>query len=388
MRAVRATVAILVLVPGPGPGADPKPGDEGTPEYLTASNLVRQLGHPRFAVRETAARQLVEMGGAAVPALRAGTLSRDEEVRTRCVALIPRARAAEWKRRADAYRADRDGQQKHELPLLADWERLTGPPDAGSRTLFADLIRSEGNFLDAVAADRRKAPALCAARCQALLDRVGWPKQQVRAEAGELLAVLFADAVDPLWLGRPSPGMPADLLRNPGLPDTLAASGTGPAVGRLLARWVNAHAEIDPRPRFEFADLVRRKPFPEAVPTLVELASDTKTRYPHLRMLAIEALGAVGGREAATALADLIADEDVLYHRGPRIGDQALAASLTLHGKRAADFGLVARQTTISRPFGGGYIPATLYEFPTSDARSEALRRWQDEVVGKDVGKK
>src|SRR3954453_229179 len=98
--------------------AAPKTGDVGTPEYQAAADLVRQLGDPKFATREAAAKKLVEMGTAAVPALRAGTTSADGGVRTRSAALLPQAQAAGWKRRADAFLADPAG--KHDLPLWAE----------------------------------------------------------------------------------------------------------------------------------------------------------------------------------------------------------------------------------------------------------------------------
>jgi hypothetical protein len=392
MRSLRAAIAVLAFFPGSISGSDPKPGDDGTAEYQKASELIRDLGHPRFAVREAAGRRLLEMGGTALPALRAGTGSKDAEVRARCMALIPQARVVEWTRRGDAYRADTDGKHRHDLPLLADWERLTGPPDAGSRALFADMLRVEGDFLEVVAADRRRASARCAARCQAVLERVQRPKEQFPADAGELVALLFVDAVDPVWLRLPSPPMPAELLRNPALADALGAPGTGPAVGRLLAKWVSAHPEIDPRPRSEFADLARRKPFREAAPALIELAKDADTRYPVIRQLAIEGLGAVGGREAAAALADLVPEGNDYYTRARErnltVGDQALAASLILHGKKPEDFGLRVVSSSMSRPWGNDSIPITMYKFPTAEAREEALRRWQDEVAGKDGNKK
>ena len=120
--------AILLLLSTTAALAGPKPGEEGTPEHQKAADLVKQLGHPRYATREAAAKQLLEMGPAAVPALQAGTKAIDEEVRNRSVALLPQAKAAEWKRRADAYLAHTEGKQKHDLPLLADWEKLLGKP--------------------------------------------------------------------------------------------------------------------------------------------------------------------------------------------------------------------------------------------------------------------
>ena len=391
----RAALVAAAVLAAPCAGTDPWPGEPGTPEYEAAAALVKQLGHPRFAVREAAARELVGMGGTAVPALRAGTRSADEEVRTRCTALIPQARAAEWARRADAYRADVGGRQAHDLPLLAEWERLMAPPDAASRALFAELVREDGDFLHAVAVDRKKAARYGLARSRVILDRVRDHKAQVRAEPVELLAVLFIDALDPAWVGLPNTGGPADLLRNPGLAEALGAVRTGPAVGRLLARWVAAHAPNDPRPRAEFADLARRQPFPDAAPTLIELARDTTTRYPVHRVLAIEALGAVGGKEAAATLAELVADEEPLFRRYrrddapiPLFGDQALAALIVLHGKKPEDFGLRAVPSSFGRPWSHDSVPVTMYVFPTDDARDEAVRKWNDEVAGKGGGKK
>jgi hypothetical protein len=42
-----------------------KPGEDGIPEFAKAAALVKQLGHPRFVVREAAGKQLLEMGGSA-----------------------------------------------------------------------------------------------------------------------------------------------------------------------------------------------------------------------------------------------------------------------------------------------------------------------------------
>src|SRR5262249_36397161 len=140
--------AILILVLTSGLAkADPRPGDEGTPEFQKAATLVKQLGYKRYSAREAAAKQLIEMGPAAFPALTAGTKSEDEEVRNRSVALLPQAKAAEWKRRAAAYLADTEGKQKHDLPLLAEWEKLLGKPDAGSRKLLAEMVKTNGDVL-------------------------------------------------------------------------------------------------------------------------------------------------------------------------------------------------------------------------------------------------
>src|SRR5262249_29888557 len=161
---------LALILPASFAAAGPKPGDEGTPEYAKAAELVKQLGSPRFAAREAAAKELVEMGGAAVQALRAGTRSSDEEVRNRSTLLLPRAIAAEWDRRATAFLADRDGKQKHELPLLAEFEMAVGPLDAGSRKQFADMLRAHGPLMELAAADREAAAVALEDRAQKCLQ--------------------------------------------------------------------------------------------------------------------------------------------------------------------------------------------------------------------------
>src|SRR5205823_521850 len=86
-RIVRASVFLLFL-PASLLSA-PKPGDVGSPEYRAATDLVQQLGNTRFNIREEAAKKLLELGGAAIPALIAGTKSADEEVRNRSTTLLP-----------------------------------------------------------------------------------------------------------------------------------------------------------------------------------------------------------------------------------------------------------------------------------------------------------
>ncbi|HKA06086.1 MAG TPA: hypothetical protein VKD71_02430, partial [Gemmataceae bacterium] len=167
---MRCVLVAFVLVTAGAAVAGPKPGEEGTPEFEKATGLVKQLGHPRFPVREAAATQLVEMGHAAVPALRQGAKADDQEVRSRSAALLPPAKAAGWRRLADALLAKPE--EKHDLPMLAEWDKLIGKPDTASRKLFASILRTDGDFLDQVAVDREKTAAFCEARSEAVLGQV------------------------------------------------------------------------------------------------------------------------------------------------------------------------------------------------------------------------
>jgi len=388
---VRAT--ILLLIAPLAAVAAPRPGEPGTPEHEKATALVKQLGHPRFAVREAAGKQLVEMGAAAVAALQAGAKADDEEVRARCVALLPQAKAADWKRRAAAYLADTEGQQKHDLPMLADWEKVTGKPDAGTRQLYAEMLRTSGELLDAVAANPKDARTRLAERTALILTRVRTVKGQVEAEAGELAALFFVET----WSTEPAKAAgpprtrdrfssPAALLSNPGWPKALDAADTGPVLRKLLARWAGTRAPRDYQAHQQFAMLATRKPFPEAVPVLAAAARSKDTDVLSVRAVAVHALGKVGGKEAAAALTDLLGETTEVFQGGPpgeyRLGDMALAGLVQMHGKKPSDFGL---NNNLSIGFASGpgedAVMLSLAGFRNQEDRSKAVQKWKDEAA-------
>lgn len=371
--------------------AGPNPGEEGTPEFQKAAALVKQLGDKRYATREAAAKQLIEMGPAAVPALTAGTKSEDEEVRNRSVALLPQAKAAAWKRRAAVYLADTEGKQKHDLPLVDEWEKLIGKPDAGARRLFAEMVKTNGEMLDK-ATDRRVATTTCTARCKVVLAQARGPKGQIKAEIGDVAAILFVDTLVPTRSDWSTRAFPAQLLANPTAAETVGDADMGPAFRHLVVKWMQAREKNDPTAGQQFALFARKKPFAEAAPALIKLAKDKTADVFTVRVLAIEALGKVGGKDAAAALADLVPETTNLFGGGEdqiRVGDVALAASLTMHGKKLSDFGM-------HNNFGIGFsagdgdepISITLHGFQNQGAREKAVKKWKEEVVEKKEAKK
>lgn len=368
--------------------------DKLAAERKMAAEFVKQLGHARYTVREAAARQLLEMGPIAVTALEEGAKSTDEEVRNRSTALLPQARMAEWKRRSAAYLADKDAKQKHDLPLLPQWEKLFDKPDAASRKLFADMVRTSGEFLKAAESNANAGKALTE-RSKVLLDQVRGPKGQVNAELGEVAAVLFVEIVvlgrgnSPKGAFRDYQSSPAHLLSNPIVAEAIGAHDTGPVVRNLLLKWTQAQTGFDYIGFQRFATLVQKKPFPEAVPYLAKCAKDKNSDVLSMRLLAIQALGKIGGKEAAAVLTDLITDSSSLFGGGGggqdyRLGDSALALSIKMAGKKLSDYSL---------NHGGGIgfstgddneiISLDLYSFPNAEAREKAIKKWKEETAGK-----
>jgi len=366
--------------------ADPKPGDEGTPEYAKANELVKQLGQSRFAIREEAGKKLVEMGPAAVPALRAGSKASDEEVRARCAAVLTQIRAAELDRRVAAYLADAAGERVHNFPLLAEWEKVTGKPDAGSRKLFADMFRRGGDVLELAAANPKAAAEAVQAKCITLLAEVQDGHEQRRVAPDQLALLFFAHLRTkgrPAAFGRAD--HPAHLLINPGVPEGVKAKDTGPAFRRLLAAWMDSQPTDEDASRQFFAFALWAAPFPEAVPALAQMAKDRKAPAQHVRAVAIEALGRVGDDRAKAALADLVENADVLVSgsRGQcRAGDLALANWLTASSGKPADYGFGNPFTlTVRAAERGPLVSLTVRYFMDAAARDAAVKKWKSEAA-------
>jgi hypothetical protein len=385
---VRATWIVLVLtLPA---HAGPKPGAEGTPEHRTASELVRQLGDAKFAVREAAAKKLVDLGGAAVPALVTGTRSADEEVRTRSAALLPRAEAVGWGRRADAFLADSADQR--DLPLLAEWDRLAGKPDAGTRRLYADMLRGGGSLLEAVAVDREAGRTSLAARARALLATNRAKGTQVEIPAGAVAAVLFAQAV----LKDPTPDWPADagrheplyLLANPTVTAALGDRVVGSVFRRLVVAWIESRPADEHMSALYFALLAHRRPFPEADAVLIRLA--TKHQSVQIKWVALESLGRSGTAVAVAKLTELLDDKTAMYENldsgdaGHQVRDCALAALAGGSGKDPAAYGLTSYMSA-GFWFGGtdDAVRLHLRGFKSSADRDRGLRKWKEEGRGK-----
>jgi hypothetical protein len=381
-----SVIPLVVIV-----AADPKPGEEGTPEFERAAALVKQLGHPRFAVREAAARDLVELGATAVPALSAGTKSKDQEVRTRCEALLPQAKAAEWKRRADAYVAKPD--EKHDLPLLAEWDTLIGKPDAGSRKLFAEMIRTNGGLLDAAAGDPKAVRDAVKARCRTVLNQVLVGREQVPASVGDLAALFFVHSrVEndrPTWVAERAEwdaDHPTHLLANPAVGEALNARDVGPPLCRVIAAWAASRPADDQVSHQCFCLSVHEYPFPEAVPVLAKLAKDGKAQPLNVRAPAVSALGAVGDGPAQAALAELVSDSTPLFRMsGHELGDHALATLLQAQHKKVDDYGLseIFECRFKSARTKGAAIPLKFLTFPNGDARKNGVEKWKAETAKK-----
>jgi hypothetical protein len=386
---VRAVV-ISMLVPLASLGA-PVPGDEGTPEYRAAAEFVKELGSPRFAAREAAAKKLLDMGAAAIPALIAGARATDEEVRSRSAALLSQAQANEWIRRAEAFARDADGKQKHDLPLLGEWEKTVGKLDAGSRRLFADMVRANGPLLDLATSDRAAAAKELPRSVAELLDPARVKGKQQDASPGSIAAMLFVQTVlkgEKDGAASSDRNQPLYLLANPSVAKALDAKDIGPAYRRLVVRWAESRPDDETMSGLFFALLAHRHPFPEADPHLVQLATSRKNVQ--VRWVAMEALGRSPVKETNAKLAGLLTDTTTMYDdlggkdAKHQVRDCALAALIHGRGKKEPDYGLQSYMT--ANFWVGGEadtISLNLCGFESAADRERGIKKWLAEHAEK-----
>jgi hypothetical protein len=352
--------------------------------------LVKQLGHARFSVREAAGKRLIEMGRAAVQALKAGAKSDDEEVRSRSAILLPQAEAADRRQRLDAYLADPDGRRKHDLPLLSEWTTLVKSADAGSRQLFAEMFRANGELMDLAAADSKEGVPAVRAHSRELLESsrsnpVIRRDGQKELPLGKIASTLFLQSI----FDRDLPtddrvrAHPCHLLYNPSSLKAVTDKEVGRAFRLLVSDWAKSRPLGDSAAAGSFTDWAIRQPVPEAVPQLARLVN-------HFRGGTLGAQALAGIERAASdgakaVLSGMLSDSSQMWMKAgendvrPQLRDCALASLARLSGRAPEDFGLTAgARWDVDFGGPGGRATVQLYGFATGDEREKGLNKWKE----------
>jgi RNA polymerase sigma factor (sigma-70 family) len=337
------------LVPGAGPlpatgsATAPQDRDDARPEPK-AQKLVRQLGSPTFAERQAADQALTSMGARAAASVRAGMRDADAEVVRRCEAIWPRL----WQ--TEIARPDADRLAGYTHPLWARFRKAAGD-DAGSRTLFAEMVADLHRFrrLEAVEADPEKAVAAYAAELKQRAEALerGW--REAEAAAGPATGLIAparsayptrSEFVTLVFLGTyPATGRDTyPIVYAPALP-----SANPPALRRLFATWLARRTH--PHPIETGLSQALHHNLPEVVPLAVAHAANAKLA-PRARGFALLVVGLYGTPADLALLQNAFADSRVFHTTkagqrpvGVQVSDVAVASALQLYGQPAADLG-------------------------------------------------
>jgi hypothetical protein len=355
-----------------------QPAAEAASPKDRAAALVRQLGDRSFKVREKASRQLVEMGTAALSALRAGCKDADPEVGRRCQALLPRAMKLQIAHRLEALLADKEGKPDPDLPGWARYRREVGTHQA-ARRLYVDMMRASGDLVRAAEDKPAHVGDQVADRCLALHQKLfplapQPPRGPTLVEVATLLFVggepkvkldtatcrLFCQFVDWRLLARLTADPEHECLRKllvPFLRKCIDAGVAGAALGIALRQT------------------------PKDAVTLAVHALHGKQARGYDCAMAVLAIGRFGDKRHIALLEPLLTNRENCgaFATGSvggmtEVGDVALASLVRLTGQTLKDYGFPAGR--LDEELLRAHSPSIL-GFPSDKARAAAKLKWK-----------
>jgi hypothetical protein len=360
---------------------------------VRAEQLVARLGSPSFAVREQAGKELVAAGRAGLLAVHRGLSHRDAEVAERSRRLLPLVEAEVARQRTAHMRAllltDPPARIPADEPLVQRFLAVTGDTPA-ARELYFRMYTDHAKLLDAV---ELSDPGAAGRAFWDYVDRtLMYPDGRTLADLNSQtynrpdLALFWFLSADK----RVAPGE----CRGFGRPDFpyyfpkhaeghLSGPSAIPEMRRLFAAWLAGPRNVadpvaDQRMLMTGFHLAAEAGVKEVRPLVLRAVRD-RTISRSARVAALLALLRLGEPEDPDGLADLIADDSVVFQAQPIrepgrtvvAGDVALAMCVRLTGRRLAEFGFPDARKAEADPSGLAH-----YGFPNKKARAAARQKW------------
>ncbi len=203
-----------------------------------ASELVAQLGHEEFAMREQAAAELITLELEAAAALKVGTNSHNREIRHRSAKLLALISEIDLERRFERFKNDTDPQQDYGLPGWHAYREVAGDSPA-ARSIFVSMHEDEpslwGMFQDG---PKRVSDAL-SNRCDDLREPVLSGSVQVRA--GTTATLLFLATRDDVEASKLVQEMVYIACRSSSFEAAIESRSLREVFVTLVERWITRH---------------------------------------------------------------------------------------------------------------------------------------------------
>ncbi len=379
-----AAVAGLWLLAGARPSPADQPVAPTPQEHEKAAALVKQLGEKSFRVRERAARELLKLGLKAKPALVEGARSGDVQVRNRCRDLLVEVEHAGLRARLDAFLADKNGKQEHDLPGWKLYRELVGDNKA-ARQFFAEMYQAHPNRLAVLESSPAQAGRLAAARCEQhentnqLGGGLNWARDVRLTDVASLYLIASHPRAD---MPHTASYQLAALLHRPAEQQAHTTGGPAP-LKELVLGWMAR--ETDERALRVALRTAVHFNMKETLELALKLARDKK-RSPTIQACALVAVGKFGGREHTPVLKQFLDDKSefsqfsfslgggIFLEGATQVRDVALAMLVHLTGQKHADYGFAFCPTNDSSLLWAGACG-----FTTEQAREVAFKKWDDE---------
>jgi hypothetical protein len=371
-----ATLAVILLASvAIAAAASESPRSDTTTDDIPV--LVQQLGATKFLDRQRASQRLLNSGIAAEPALRTAVAGPDAEVRDRAARILERISAADFESRLEAFAADIEGKQHHELPAWQRFSKLFGA-DETARSLFVEMQRAEPELLRLLDSSSPNIADTFARRCEELSTgpEAFNPDGKGGPSVGSVATVMFVGISPDLKIdeqaglqvfGLIQPMLQAGSRRGPWLPlfrqmtVQWIQKDSGPAIA-FQNLWLAFNFDL--REGLQLAERVlRSEPVPtEVAPFAVLVAArfGTKEQMPLIEPLL---------RDSTS----IVAEESEGERMSTQVRDVALAALVHLSGQDTKAYGFDE-----SLPHHEIVFQPGKYGFANSAKRNLAHKKWSD----------
>lgn len=379
---MKFTLFILVVTAAPFTRAQASPEED----EAKARALVKQLGSDSFKVREQAARELIELGGAAKRALDEGSQSTDAEVAERCRKLLPKVYELYVRRLVESHRANPQLPFSEDLPEAKRWLATAGPSDA-SKKLFVKVLSHSPDLLIDLHLNPDKLDEEYIKLVRFMYEQLQFPEntpgQQSQAVTQTELALFLFLATDPRRTAdvknlRPDLH-PVSVILSQSVLKTYLKPAREPIQKLFLEFLAREKNQSALEQAIQLTEWVKLN---EALPAVLKIA-EGKNTSPPLRATAVRAIGRLGGRDALPQLTPFFNDNSPFVEatlvggeRGQhlRVRDVALAMAIHLHGQKLTDFGFKRDLPKFETFEDFGWFRHFMI---SDDAREPALTKWK-----------
>ncbi len=200
-----------------------------------ASDLVSQLGHQEFALRERAAAELIAMEVDATAALRAGLKSPNREIRHRSAKLLALVSELDLQRRFERFKNDTDPEQDYGLPGWDAYRDVVGDSVA-ARSIFVSMHEDEAQLLGQIGDGPKRLADAIANRCDRLRGQAMFERVQVRL--GTIATLLFVATLDDVEVSPLVPAVVYMVCGGSGFEDAISSGPGREVLARLTERWI------------------------------------------------------------------------------------------------------------------------------------------------------
>lgn len=354
-------------------------------ESIKAAELVRDLSDPRFKVRDNAARELRKLGRHAKPALLAGMKSTDPEVWNRCTMLLPEVMALDLKARVDAFLADTEGKQKHDLPMMASYQKIVGN-DAPSRKLYAEIVKTNAAFLEACQQNPKLAGEKYSLRAQELQQQLWGPwsgtgaRPQLNAPDIAALFLVGSDSEMGKTITANNVNPVSNFLWQQPFQNALRNGELAAPFRKVFFAWAENRTDVNSIS--QTLSVIQNINMKEGLEFAVKVMK-MKDLQIWTRAQALTCVGKMGTKEQLPAFEALFEDKtqvtNIQWNNimiSTQINDISLAMAVHLSGQAHKDYGFDALQTQPGLLWAYHYLG-----FSSEEKRTAAFKKYQDWVA-------